>query len=66
MIRQLEDELRKYDHLKSGKLVLPNVQRLDQIAPFIAKMRIAEGVSKTELAKRLGVSKQAVRAARPG
>ena len=34
MIRQLEDELREYDELKSGELTLPNVERLDQIAPF--------------------------------
>ena len=60
MIRQLEDELREYDALKSGELTLPNVKRLDQIAPFIAKMRIAKGISQTELAKRLGVSKQVV------
>src|SRR5580658_8231621 len=60
MIRQLEDELREYDEAKSGELTLPNVERLDQIAPFIAKMRIAKGVSQTELARRLGVSKQVV------
>jgi HTH-type transcriptional regulator/antitoxin HigA len=60
MIRQLEEEIREYDHLKSGDLTLPNVERLDQIAPLIAKMRIAKGVSQTELAKRLGVSKQVV------
>jgi DNA-binding Xre family transcriptional regulator len=60
MIRQLEDELREYDGLKSGGLTLPNVERLDQIAPFVAKMRIAKGVSQTELARRLGVSKQVV------
>jgi HTH-type transcriptional regulator / antitoxin HigA len=60
MIRQLEHELREYDELKSGELTLPNVERLDQIAPFIAKMRIAKGISQTELAKRLGVSKQVV------
>ena len=60
MIRQLEDELREYDEAKSGELTLPNVERLDQIAPFIAKMRIAKGISQTELAKRLGVSKQVV------
>src|SRR5579872_3626689 len=60
VIRQLEDELREYDALKSGELTLPNVERLDQIAPFIAKMRIAKGISQTELAKRLGVSKQVV------
>ncbi|MHB8735386.1 MAG: helix-turn-helix domain-containing protein [Terriglobales bacterium] len=60
VIRQLEDELREYDQLKSGKVLLPRVQRLDQIAPFITKIRIAKGVSQTELARRLGVSKQVI------
>jgi DNA-binding Xre family transcriptional regulator len=60
IIRQLEDELHRYDELKSGELTLPNVERLDQIALFVAKMRIARGVSQTELARRLGVSKQVV------
>src|SRR5882757_5862481 len=60
MIRQLEEELREYDDVKSGELTLPNIERLDQIAPFVAKMRIAKGVSQTELARRLGVSKQVI------
>jgi len=60
MIRQLENELREYDQLKSGVLTLPHVERLDQIAPFIAKIRIAKGVSQTELGRRLGVSKQVI------
>ena len=60
MIRQLEDEVREYDALKSGGLTLPNVERLDQIAPFVAKIRIARGVSQTELARRLAVSKQVI------
>jgi HTH-type transcriptional regulator / antitoxin HigA len=60
IVRQLEEELREYDELKSGELALPNVERLDQIAPFIARMRIAKGVSQTELARRLGVSKQVI------
>ena len=60
MVRQLEDELREYDQVKSGELTLPPVERLDQIAPFIAKVRIAKGVSQTELARRLGVSKQVI------
>lgn len=60
MICQLEDELREYDQLKSGELLLPPLQRLDEIAPFIVKLRIAKGVSQTELARRLGVSKQVI------
>ena len=60
MIRQLEDELREYDRLKSGHLKLPKIDRLDEIAPFIVKLRIAKGVSQTELAHRLSVSKQVI------
>ena len=60
MIRQLEDELRQYDQLKSGELELPKIDRLDQIAPFVAKLRIAKGVSQTQLAQRLGISKQVI------
>jgi HTH-type transcriptional regulator/antitoxin HigA len=60
MIRQLEDELQEYDQLKSGELKLPRIERLDEIAPFVVKIRIAKGVSQTELAQRLGVSKQVV------
>jgi len=60
MIRQLEDELREYDQMKSGELTLPHFERLDQIAPSIVKIRIAKGVSQTELARRLGVSKQVI------
>lgn len=60
MIRQLEDEVRDYDHLKAGQFTLPPVNRLDQIAPSVVKMRIAKGVSQAELARRLGVSKQVI------
>jgi HTH-type transcriptional regulator/antitoxin HigA len=60
MIRQLEDELREYDQLKAGEVKSPEIERLDQIAPFITKLRIAKGISQTELARRLGVSKQVI------
>src|SRR5215467_197680 len=60
MIRQLEDELREYDQLKAGNLKLPKVNRLDEIAPFLVKFRIAKGISQTELANRLDISKQVI------
>jgi transcriptional regulator with XRE-family HTH domain len=37
-----------------------HIDRLDQVAPFVVKLRIARGVSQTELARRLGVSKQVI------
>ena len=49
-----------YVQLKSRELVLSLIERLNQIAPFIAKIRIAKGVSPTELPNRLGVSKQVI------
>jgi len=60
MLQQLEEEVREYDELKRGELRLPNVDRLDRIAPFIARIRIAKGISQTELARRLGVRKQVI------
>src|SRR5579871_3689993 len=60
MIRQLEEELREYDQLKSGSLKLPKINRIDEIAPFIVKLRIAKGLSQTDLANRLGISKQVI------
>jgi len=60
LLSPTRDELREYDQLKSGELTLPHIERLDEIAPFIAKIRIAKGLSQTELARRLGVSKQVI------
>ncbi|MBS1873753.1 MAG: helix-turn-helix domain-containing protein [Acidobacteria bacterium] len=60
MIRRLEEEIEEYDLLKAGSVTIPPLERLDQIAPFIVRLRIAKGVSQTELASRLGVSKQVV------
>jgi HTH-type transcriptional regulator/antitoxin HigA len=60
MIRQLEDEVREYDDLKRGDLALPDVDRLDHIAPFVTRIRISKGISQTELARRLGVTKQVI------
>lgn len=60
MIRQLEENVREYDQLKTGEFALPALDRLDQIAPSIVKMRIAKGLSQADLARRLGVSKQVI------
>jgi transcriptional regulator with XRE-family HTH domain len=60
MVQQLEEELREYDQLKSGDVELPKIDRLDQIAPFMVKLRIAKVVSQTELANRLSDSKQVI------
>ena len=56
----MEDELREYDQLKSGEVTIPKIDRLEEIAPFVVKLRIAKGISQTDLARRLGVSKQVI------
>jgi HTH-type transcriptional regulator/antitoxin HigA len=55
-----EDQIREYDALKRGELKLPKLERLDDLPPLIARIRIARGVSQTELARRVGVSKQVI------
>ncbi len=39
---------------------LPRIERLDEISPLIFKLCIAKAISQTELANRLGVSKQVI------
>jgi transcriptional regulator with XRE-family HTH domain len=56
----IQSALREYDQLKSGELKLPRIERRQEIAPFIVKLRIAKGISQTELASRLDFSKQVI------
>jgi ribosome-binding protein aMBF1 (putative translation factor) len=60
MLLEREAQIRDYDDLKNGKLNLPKLKRVDDIAAFIPRIRIARGVSQTELARRLNVSKQVI------
>jgi ribosome-binding protein aMBF1 (putative translation factor) len=60
MLRERESQIRDYDDLRNGKLNLPKFQRIGDIAAFIPRIRIARGISQTDLAQRLGVSKQVV------
>lgn len=60
ILRDRESEISDYDALKRGELDLPKLKRLDEVASLIPRIRIARGVSQTELARRLGVSKQVV------
>ncbi len=60
MLGERDGEIRDYDALKRGELTLPKLSRLDEVAAFVPRIRIARGVSQTELARRLGVSKQVV------
>jgi len=46
--------------VKAGGLKLLPIEKLDEIAPFVTKIRIAKRITQTELARRLGVSKQVI------
>lgn len=59
-LRERESQIRDYDDLRNGKLNLPKFQRIVDVAGVIPRIRIARGISQTELAQRLGVSKQVV------
>lgn len=48
MVRDLEDQIKGYDELKRGELAIPKVERLDEVAPFITRIRIAKGISQKE------------------
>ena len=60
MMDQLAAEVAEFDQLKAGRIRVPPIDRLDQIAPVVTRIRIAKGISQTELARRLGVSKQLI------
>jgi ribosome-binding protein aMBF1 (putative translation factor) len=60
MLHERESQIRDYDDLKKGKLNLPKLKRVDDIVAFLPRIRIARGMSQTELARRLGVSKQVI------
>jgi len=60
MIRQLEDELREYDQLLAGDSHSRTSSVSIRSPPFIPRIRIARGISQTELARQLGVSKQVI------
>jgi len=60
MLHERESQIRDYDDLKNGKLNLPKLKRVDDIVAYLPRIRIARGISQTELARRLGVSKQVI------
>jgi hypothetical protein len=61
MIEQLEGEIREYQWLKKATPAQVMKQyalvRIEEIGPFLARLRIASGLTQEELARRMG-SKQ--------
>lgn len=60
LLKDREAEICDYDALKRGELHLPRLDRLDEACALIPRIRISKGISQTELARRLGISKQVV------
>ena len=60
MLSQREAEIHNYEALKSGEFNFPKVTKVNEVAAVIPRLRIARGISQTELAHRLGVSKQVI------
>ena len=60
MLETRHAEIRDYEALKRGEIQLPPVARLDEIGALVPRIRISRGLTQTELARRLGVSKQVV------
>jgi len=58
MIEQLEAEIREYEWLRkaSPEQVMKRhpLVRMDEVGPFLARLRIASGVTQEELARRVG------------
>ena len=53
-ISELEEDLKHYQLLKSGKIAVPKPQSLESLPMTLIQTRIARGMSQSELAKMLG------------
>ena len=54
-ISELEEDLKHYQLLKSGEIVVPKPQSLESLPVTLIQARIARGMSQSELAKMLGI-----------
>jgi DNA-binding Xre family transcriptional regulator len=61
IIDQLTQQIKEYEALKAGKMPkIPELTDLSQIGPYLAKVRIARGMTQQQLAKQLGITQQAI------
>ena len=56
----LERELREYESLKAGGFELDGLSVFAELATFLIKARIAQGLSQKDLAERLGLKQQQI------
>ncbi|MEI8389711.1 MAG: helix-turn-helix transcriptional regulator [bacterium] len=56
----LEKQIEEYDELKKGNLRLPENLSFSELLGYLTKVRISKGISQSELAKMIGVSRQQI------
>lgn len=60
MISSLNEELEEYEYLKTGNLKLLEAKSLEELPSLIIKARIAQHMSQTDLAKKIGIQAQQI------
>ncbi|WP_017259514.1 helix-turn-helix domain-containing protein [Pedobacter arcticus] len=60
MIANLQEELEEYKTLKEGNLKILEAKNLKELPQLIIKARIAQGISQTDLGKRLDIQAQQI------
>ncbi|WP_312789843.1 helix-turn-helix transcriptional regulator [Sphingobacterium sp.] len=60
MISTLQEELDEYESLKSGNLHIIEAKSLEELPKLIIKARIAQHMSQTDLAKKIGIQAQQI------
>ncbi len=59
-LRDLENELREYESLKSGDFPMESLKAVSEVPSVLIKARIATGLSQRDLAERVGLKEQQI------
>ncbi|MEO8211092.1 MAG: helix-turn-helix domain-containing protein, partial [bacterium] len=59
-LRELLEEVKKYEDLKDGKIIITEVRDLKELPIVLIKARIANGLTQAELAENLGLKEQQI------
>ncbi len=59
-IADMEEEIKEYDSLKSGRFQSDQLKTVEQLPDLLIKARIARGMTQKELAERLGLKEQQI------
>lgn len=59
-IADLEKQVAEYEELKKGNYKLPEVLTFSNLLGYLIQIRISKGISQSELARMIGVSRQQI------